>query len=162
MSDHPLPKKNLIHELDPSKKKIVSEGVKKQNFKSLLFTIIIMLILGVGSGYVASNVSGTPKKGPTSISGDATSGEIKKGFTAGVEDTSAFPDTAEGVVREGGIDGEGEYHLERPGGESQNVYMTSSAVDLSQFIGKTIKVWGQTQTAQTAGWLMDVGKVEVK
>ena len=27
--------------------------------------------------------------------------------------------------------------------------------------GKKIKVWGQTQTAQYAGWLMDVGRVEV-
>ncbi|MDO8269715.1 MAG: hypothetical protein Q7T54_03530, partial [Candidatus Levybacteria bacterium] len=62
---------------------------------------------------------------------------------------------------EGGIDGEGEYHLERPGGDSQNVYMSSSTVDLAQFTGRKVKVWGQTNSAQKAGWLMDVGKVEV-
>ncbi len=128
----------------------------------LIFTIVIVLILGVGTGYIASNVSGSAKKGPTSISGDVTSGDIKKGFSAGVTDIKSFPDTTEGIVREGGIDGEGEFHLERPGGDSQNVYMTSSAVDLSQFLGKKIKVWGSTQTAQKAGWLMDVGKIEVK
>jgi len=32
---------------------------------------------------------------------------------------------------------------------------------LSKFVGKNIKVWGQTQSAQYAGWLMDVGRVEV-
>ncbi len=86
---------------------------------------------------------------------------VEKGKTYGVTDTSAFKDTADGTVEKGGIEGEGQYHLVRPGGESQNVYMTSSTVDLSEFVGKKVKVWGATQTAQHAGWLMDVGKVEV-
>ncbi len=156
MEEKKLPKKELIHDLTPARKR------NSTMVKPIIFTVIVTLLLGVGTGYIASNVSGSAKKGPTSISGTAESGEIKKGFTAGVTDTKSFPDTTEGLVKEGGIDGEGEYHLERPGGESQNVYMTSSAVDLSQFIGKKVKVWGQTQTAQKAGWLMDVGKVEVK
>ncbi len=85
---------------------------------------------------------------------------IQKGQTFGKND-EAYKDTAEGVLNEGGIDGEGQFHLTRPGGESQNVYITSSNIDLSQFIRTKIKVWGQTQKAQKAGWLMDVGKVEV-
>jgi len=44
-----------------------------------------------------------------------------------------FPDKTEGVLREGGIEGEGNFHLERPGGESQNVYLTSTTVDLELF-----------------------------
>ena len=59
------------------------------------------------------------------------------------------------------IEDEGQYHIERPGGVSQNVYLTSTTVDLSQFIGKKIRVWGETFSAQKAGWLMDVGLVEV-
>ena len=159
MSDQKLPKKELIHNFETSKKEQISDNSMK---KPLIFTILIVLLLGVGTGYIASNVSGSSKKGPTSIAGDVDSGEIKKGFSTGVNDTKAFPDTTEGVVKEGGIDGEGEFHLERIGGISQNVYMTSSVVDLSQFIGKKVKVWGSTQTAQKAGWLMDVGKIEVK
>lgn len=156
MQDHKLPKKELIHEFNSSKKKA------KAVPKNLIFTIVIMLVLGVGTGYIASNFAGSSAPTPLSVDNEsASAGEIRKGATFGVDDTEAFPDTAEGVVREGGVDGEGEYHLERPGGESQNVYMTSSAVDLSQFVGKKIKVWGQTNAAQTAGWLMDVGKVEV-
>ena len=33
--------------------------------------------------------------------------------------------------------------------------------EMLDYIDKKIKVWGQTQTAQYAGWLMDVGRVEV-
>ena len=75
--------------------------------------------------------------------------------------TKTFKDTTTGTLKNGGINGEGQYHLVRPGGDSQNVYLTSSSVDLSKFIDRKIKVWGQTQTAQYAGWLMDVGRVEV-
>ena len=64
-------------------------------------------------------------------------------------------------MKEGGIDGEGQYHLVRPGGDSQNVYLTSSLVDMSKFLNQKIKVWGETQKAEKAGWLMDVGRVEV-
>ena len=64
-------------------------------------------------------------------------------------------------MKEGGADGEGAFHLERTGGVSQNVYLTSAIVDLSKYVNKKIKVWGQTQKAQTAGWLMDVGRIEV-
>ncbi len=73
-----------------------------------------------------------------------------------------FKDKAEGILKEGGIEGEGTFHLERPGGLSQNVYLTSSTVDLSKFIGKQVTVWGQTMQARTAGWLIDVGLVETK
>lgn len=150
--------KNIIRELEPKKKKLKIQHLMA---KPLAMTVVVMLLLGIGTGYIASNFSGNSKKGPVSIDGSSESNEIKKGNTFGVDDTEQFPDSAEGVIREGGIDGEGAYHLERPGGESQNVYMTSAVVDLSQFIGKKVMVWGQTQTAQKAGWLMDVGKVEV-
>ncbi len=40
------------------------------------------------------------------------------------------------------------------------VALTSSVVDLSQYEGKKVKVYGETQKAIKEGWLMDVGKVE--
>jgi hypothetical protein len=85
---------------------------------------------------------------------------VQSGKTYGSDDLKTYKDSTEGVLKEGGIEGEGQFHLERPGGESQNVYMTSSTVDLSLFLNKKIKVWGATQTAQKAGWLMDVGRVQ--
>jgi len=88
--------------------------------------------------------------------------EIKKEEkAAGVVDKKIFKDKAEGILKEGGIDGEGNFHLERTGGPSQNVYLTSSTVDLSSYLGKKVRVYGQTFAGQKAGWLMDVGYIEV-
>jgi hypothetical protein len=126
--------------------------------KKIIVAFMIVAVLGMGTGFVLSKVSSATGKQIIPVGSiDPT----LKGKTFGSEDQETFKDTAEGKLEEGGIEGEGQYHLVRPGGESQNVYLTSSLVDLSQFIGRKIKVWGQTQKAQTAGWLMDVGRVEV-
>lgn len=166
MEEEKQTQKELIHDLNSKVEKSIFSTIEKKESKAsmkkpLIFTIVIMLILGIGTGFITSKTSGIAKKGPLSIN-DSSGGLSGSGKTFGVSDTKAFPDTTEGVLKEGGVDGEGEFHLERPGGESQNVYMTSSAIDLSQFVGKKVKVWGQTQTAQKAGWLMDVGKLELK
>lgn len=119
--------------------------------------VVVVILLGIGTGFGASQFT---KTGST-IGSFSPGGIVSKGKIVGSSDTKTFKDIAEGTLKNGGINGEGQYHLERSGGDSQNVYLTSSIVDLSQFVGKKIKVWGQTQAAQTAGWLMDVGKVEV-
>lgn len=149
-------KKVLIRDLN-------SKPIKKSNMKKqLIILVVFMVFLGIGTGFVASALVPTTTSGPISaLGGEDGEGEIKKGYSVGVDDSKEFPDSAEGVLREGGIDGEGEYHLERPGGESQNVYLTSSIIDLSAFLDKKIKVNGKTFDAQKAGWLMDVGRVEV-
>lgn len=80
---------------------------------------------------------------------------------AGKLDANTKYDTASGTLREGGINGEGTYHLEREGGISKYVYLTSSMVDLSSFVGKTVDIWGETLASKKAGWLMDVAKIKV-
>ena len=119
--------------------------------------VLIALAVGLGTGFgidkIMKNYS-LPL--PSATSGDSS---VKK--TVGTVDKKKFPDKAEGMMREGGLDGEGSFHLERPGGESQYVYLTSSTVDLSEFVGKKVRVGGQTFQGQKAGWLMDVGYVEV-
>lgn len=162
-------KKELIHDINSKdgkgfldSKKLMEGETLTSIKKPLIFVIAVMLVLGVATGYITSSIMGAGKKGPVSSTGSEVSGgEIKKGYKVGVEDAKQFPDTAEGDLKEGGVDGEGEYHLERPGGVSQNVYLTSSTIDLSQFVGKKVKIWGQTFTAEKAGWLMDVGRLEV-
>lgn len=121
-----------------------------------LFILLVALCLGIGAGYGLAKVSA---KTGTSI---IPVPDVDKGKTFGSSDTSTFKDTAEGTLQNGGSQGEGQYHLIRPGGTSQNVYLTSSTLDLSQFVGKKVKVWGQTQASQKVGWLMDVGRVEVE
>ena len=100
--------------------------------------------------------------GKTGSKTDTPSQSVNTAKSSGIKNSKSFPDTATGILKEGGIDGEGSYHLERPGGKSQNVYLTSSIVDLSKFLGKKVKVQGETFEAQTAGWLMDVGFVELQ
>lgn len=124
----------------------------------IIFLFVFVVILGILSGYFLSKTKPLVPSGQTTTTANSS---VAKGAVFGSNDTSTFKDTATGVVQAGGIDGEGQYHLVRPGGDSQNVYMTSSTVDLSQFVGKKVKVNGQTQSAQKAGWLMDVGRVEV-
>lgn len=146
------PKESVFHDMKDTK--------STPYLSPKVFVLFIFVILaGVVVGYLLSRMGGQVS---TSTNSTTSSTQATKGTVFGSNDTATFKDTAEGTLQNGGIDGEGQYHLVRPGGDSQNVYLTSSLVDLSQFIGKKIKVWGQTQAAQHAGWLMDVGRVEVE
>lgn len=148
-----LRSESLMHDFRKQEQSSVVKG-------KLLLILGIAVLLGIGSGYFLSGQIGgqsNSSSSPTTADGKA----VEEGTIIGSDDTETFKDTAEGKLAEGGIGDEGQYHLVRPGGESQNVYLTSSIVDLSPFVGKKIKVWGQTQAAQKAGWLMDVGRVEV-
>lgn len=145
MADAQNPPK-IVHSLETK----TQGGFTKPKF---ILILIGALILGTLAGFFGANYT---KSSPGKA--QVVSGLGKK--SAGVPDKKQFPDRTEGLLKPGGIDGEGNFHLERPGGESQNVYLTSSTVDLSQFVGKKIRVWGQTFQGQTAGWLMDVGYVE--
>ncbi|MCL4418788.1 hypothetical protein M1146_01655 [Patescibacteria group bacterium] len=139
----------IVHSFDKSERPLMTSR--------LLIILGIVILVGIGSGYLLSR----QKVNLGGITGRSSSSSAPKGTVAGSNDTTTFKDITEGVLKTGGTDGEGAYHLVRPGGDSQNVYLTSSIVDLSKFIDKKIKVWGQTQKAQHAGWLMDVGKIEV-
>ncbi len=115
--------------------------------------------MGVATGYVVAVTTGSsiiPLGSDTKQSVNTAKGQI-----FGSKEKKIFKDNAEGTLKVGGIDGEGAYHLERSGGESQNVYLTSSILDLSVFVGKKVKVWGETFAAEKAGWLMDVGRLQV-
>ena len=140
----------LVKQFD--KKKDKSYGIK------IAVVLSVMVVLGLGSGLLIAKGTTAGTKSSSEV---GTKEEIAKGDTFGVNDTETFGDEAEGTVKTGGIEGEGQYHLERPGGKTQYVYLTSSVVDLGLVEGRKIKVWGQTQKAQHAPWLMDVGRVEV-
>ena len=137
---------NLIHTLEV---KEVNGMPYVTFFTYIALAVIIGTVLGFGFSRFNKK---TVKNGDTKTTAQS----------AGVVDKKTFKDSAEGTLREGGIDGEGNFHLERSGGVSQNVYLTSTTVDLSGYIGKKVKVWGQTFKAEKAGWLMDVGLVEMQ
>lgn len=151
-------------EENQSTEKILNNFEPSQNSPffstKLLVFLIIVVAFGIGSGYFLAKNGVGLNLGPVNIGKNAGS-SIPRGTIVGSNDTKTFKDTTEGILQEGGIEGEGQFHLVRPGGESQNVYLTSSIVDLSKFKERKIKVWGETQKAKRAGWLMDVGRVEV-
>lgn len=123
----------------------------------ILFFCFIVIIWGVGTGYFLAKTGLFAGRVQREVGEEG----VKKGMIVGVTDERTFRDEAEGELEEGGINGEGSHHLVRPGGESQNVYLTSSIIDLGQFTGRKVRVWGETFAGQKAGWLMDVGKLEV-
>lgn len=128
--------------------------------KQFLAALLAVLLLGVGTGYFLATI-GKQNLGGGSSTVLQEGASIQKGAVVGSNDLKTFRDEAEGKLEEGGIEGEGQFHLVRPGGPSQYVYITSSIVDLSKLVGRKVRVWGETQKAQKAGWLMDVGRVEV-
>lgn len=128
-----------------------AKGISYPVFFAIL---IVTLLVGVGGGYLIS------RYGPKFTSTSTTNNQQTAAKGVGIADKKEFPDQVEGTLKEGGIDGEGNFHLVRPGGDSQNVYLTSSTVDLSKFVDKKVRVWGKTFQGEKAGWLMDVGFVE--
>ncbi|MDO8497073.1 MAG: hypothetical protein Q7S61_00820 [bacterium] len=142
---HDASSDNLIRSLDTADTKLP--------IKMFVVALVAVLVVGVGAGYAVSQARGG------STTGGASKGPVQK--TAGTQNTKIFKDKAEGILKEGGVEGEGSFHLERPGGTSQNVYLTSSSLDLSGYIGRKVRVQGETFSAEKAGWLMDVGYVEV-
>ena len=137
--------------------KRVSMANKKKNVTFVALALVVVLA-GVGTGWV---FSGRPKAGGDIASSGVAPGAKSDQKEAGLADESTFRDSAEGELKSGGIDGEGTHHLERDGGPSQYVYLTSTVIDLESFSDKKVMVWGETISAQKAGWLMDVGKIKV-
>lgn len=127
--------------------------------------LLVMLVLGVGTGFAVAQMTSAGSGAQVSATQDKTAEEVqnavKVGATFGVADSKSFKDEVEGVLIKGGLAGEGSHTLLREGGKSQNVYLTSSVVDLDQFEGMKVKVLGETFKGQKAGWLMDVGRLEV-
>lgn len=134
-----------------------------QRQKKMMFILgAVAIVAGIGTGYGAWRLR-TKTGGPSSpIATQQVAGEtVNNGDVFGVTDDQTFKDSAEGYLEAGGTNGEGSHSLLRAGGPSQTVHLTSSITDLDKFVGMQIKVWGETFKGQKAGWLMDVGRVQV-
>lgn len=139
--------------------------------KSLLPIILIITILAITNGFwlsryfpsqkATSSISNTNSEKNTAASADSLKNkdEVQIGKIYG-DSGKAFQDTASGTIEKGSINGEGTHILNREGGISQRVSLTSSAVDLDLFVGLKVEVKGQTNTSNKTGWLMDVGSIK--
>lgn len=122
-----------------------------------LFGIVLALALTLGilTGYLLAS---TNKKIGSQI-------PLTQPPKLAQQDVKTFRDFAEGKISKkpepkNGAYSEGTHLLIRDG--AVPVALTSSVVDLSQYEGKKVKVYGETQKAIREGWLMDVGRVEEK
>lgn len=150
---------NLVQQFPQEKKKF--------NLKEILIpTIIILVIIVAGgfTGYFLSNRSRGLTMIPTKTTELMGGAQVIQGSKeVGIKDEKAFKDTSQGkiTVNDNKDIPEGSYKLLRPGGASQTVYLTSSVLDLNQFLGKCVQVWGETFAGQKAGWLMDIGRIKI-
>jgi hypothetical protein len=142
---------------------IQKETMPRRSPKLVIALSIFAIAAGVATGYGGFKLQ--TKSGGQSINNSdikqVAEGTVQKGDVFGVPDEKTFKDTAEGYLEAGGLDGEGSHKLLRAGGESQTVYLTSSITDLDKLVGMEVKIWGETFNGQKAGWLMDVGRIEV-
>lgn len=147
---------------DTNSIELQTSSVQPQNklVKTVIPAVLIVLMIGAGifTGYKVSKVKGVSSSNlPT---GKIAKEDIVKGKEYGMKDPGKADNTI-GVVEKGGINGEGTHKLLREGGPSQTVYMISSVLDLDQFVGEKVQIWGETNKGQKVGWLMDVIKVKV-
>jgi len=115
----------------------------------------LVVIAGVGSAWLISGKMMVGGSNPSTLGTKIISGEV------GILDSNIKYANAVGVLKEGGIGNEGTHHLERDGGPSQTVYLTSSVIDLQGYVGEKIEIWGETISSKKAGWLMDVAKIKI-
>ncbi len=123
-----------------------------------LFLIAVIIAAGTFTGLVLSSRNkNAQKSAPVASEEENLSTEVKESFS------QTFKDEAEGTVEKNDeLDkyAQGTHKLIRPGGESQTAFLTSTVLDLDEYVGKKVKVFGETFGSQQVGWLMDVGKVE--
>lgn len=133
-----------------------ASGDMKTQSQPIVFAVYgVLVVLGIGTGYLLSRIV---RKTPSSSSKMTV---VKTKTGAGVSDAKTFRDSALGMIEKGGVDGEGTHKLIREGGVSQTAFLVSSVIDLDEYVGKKVKVFGETFAAKKAAWLMDVGKIEL-
>ncbi len=171
MDNAPVTTPAQVHLVDPDSPVILHQMENDQkgtsSMKASKLTMIlaaVTIIAGIGTGVGVAKLQGKSVPGVPGSNQplqQVAGSDVKAGDVFGVPDEKTFKDSAEGYLEAGGLDGEGSHSLLRVGGPSQTVYLTSSVTDLSKFEGMNVKVWGETFKAQKAGWLMDVGRVQV-
>jgi hypothetical protein len=128
--------------------------------KIFIGVLVASVILGIVAGFLLASSSKSTNKLASSGSDSPVNAKTAS------QDSRTFRDFAEGTIQKKPASknpndySEGTHLLVREG--AVPVALTSSVVDLSQYEGKKVTVRGETQKAIKEGWLMDVGKVDVK
>lgn len=155
---------NLTNQPQDTRQTIPFRSVPKRNILSKFLPVLIVVIVvaaGILSGLVFSSRAKSAKQiASSTLQNDQNlTPEVQKSFN------QTFKDQAEGIIQKNDqFDkyAQGTHKLIRPGGESQTAFLTSSVLDLDQYDGKKVKVFGETFGSSQVGWLMDVGKVDIE
>lgn len=120
-----------------------------------LAVLAVAVVAGITTGFTLAKKN----------SGGSLSGVLVDHPKTAQQDNRTFRDFAEGTIQKKPEDkntdyGEGTHLLVREVGIP--VALTSSVVDLSEYEGKKVKVFGETQKGNKEAWFMDVGKIEEK
>ncbi len=149
---------SILKEFTPAPKK----SVLKEIFLPAGIILVIILAGGV-TGYFLAKRTGFLAE-PAAVKKLTGGAEVIEGpKEVGIKDEKTFRDYAFGRIEknDNGDIPEGSHKLLRLGGPSQTAYLTSSVVDLTQFVGKCVEIWGETFAGQKAAWLLDVGRVKI-
>lgn len=130
-----------------------------------MFSVSLAIVAGLVAGYFVAQQrlqdAGLPAVGQELTQNPESKDAVNVGDVFGSADEKSFRDSATGVIQPGGLSGEGTHHLERGEDKSQWVYLTSSVIDLDNFVTTEVELWGETFQGKKAGWLMDVGRLKV-
>lgn len=151
---------NPVSDKQPLVKPLVSKKSKKSTLLIILAAFIVV-VLGVATGWFLAG----GKKPSVTQDGTSNVSITKEGVKeAGIGKESDYDSTAEGILKKGGVNGEGTHYLDRELGESKYVSLTSSVVNLDEFTDKKVTVWGDTISVdfKRASWKIDVGLVKEK
>jgi len=150
---------SLMHDFSANNQnnKDTNQKFMKKIFLGLLSVLVILG--GITTGYLLSNRLGGQNGGAKISSKSET--VITENEAEAPNFNEEESDSAEGVLNVGTIEGEGTHYLDRGAGENKYVYLTSTVINLKNYVGKKVQVWGNTLAATNAPWLMDVQKIKV-
>jgi hypothetical protein len=133
---------------------------QRQTLSKAIPILVVLLVVAAGifSGLVFSSRAKSENQAQSAVAKEEDlPEEVKQSFS------QTFRDDATGTIEKNDdLDkySQGTHKLMRSGGESQTAYLTSTVLDLDEYVGKKVKVFGETFGSSQVGWLMDVGKVE--
>ena len=128
------------------------------NTRKLFLIITLPIALGIFTGAYFGGQDLFKKVVYKDVSGKSL--VLAKGQEVGSNDKKSTRDSAIGLLVNSDDLIKGTYMLVR-GSDALTVYLTSSTIDLSQFVGLGIQIWGETFQRENVGWFMDVIRLKV-
>ena len=123
----------------------------------LVVGVVAIIFMGSLTGFVLSRGKTAKATKEGSISPDL----IKASNEAGYKDTKLFESIVTGIVKKGGLFGDGTHSLIKDSNPKNPAALLSSVVDLDEYVDRHVQVWGRSQKGLKAAWLLEVGRIKI-